>query len=117
MSSVFKRLNCLRLLITILRFDDRLIPVFSAISFGTKCVWGRCSYEQTNCSIKSMFSSVETVLGRPVPYLLSIEQVSLNFFNRRLKEEQSHFSEDGSSKFCKLTSFLSSQSFGINILS
>ena len=81
----FKRLNCLKFLsFTIPRIGDRLIPVCSATSLGAKCVWSCSSCELTNSSIKSMFSSVETALGRPEPCLLSVEPVSLNFFNRRL---------------------------------
>ena len=80
---VFKRLNCLRfLLFTILRIDDQLIRVFSAIFLGAKCVWGRSSCEQTNSSIKSMFSSVETVLGRPDPCLL-IHETSFSEFSQQ----------------------------------
>ena len=88
----FQVLNCLRFLFfTILRIDDRLIPVCSAIFLGAKCVWGGSSFEQTNSSIKSLSFSVETVLGCPEPCLLSIELDSLNFFNRCLTEEQFHF--------------------------
>ena len=85
---VFKRLNCSRLFFsTIFRIDDRMIPVYSTILLDTKSILGRSTCKLTNPSSKSMFSSVETVLGRSEPCLISIESVSLNFFNRRLTEE------------------------------
>ena len=73
--------------LTILCIDDRLIPVCSAIFLGAKFAWYYSSCEQTNSSIKSMCTSVETALGFPEPCLLSIKLVSANFFNRRLTEE------------------------------
>ena len=57
---------------TILCSDDRLVPVCSAIFLGAKCVWGWSSCNQTNTSIKSIFSFVETILGCPKLFLLSI---------------------------------------------
>ena len=82
----FKRKKCLRFLyFAILRIDKRLIPVCSGIFLGVKCVQGHASCEDS--SIKSMFSSLETVLGCLEPCLLSVEPVSLNFFNRRLTQE------------------------------
>ena len=85
---VFKHWNCLRFLFfTILRIEYRLIPVCSAVFLGAKWIWGHSSCVQTNSSIKSMFPSVETVLGHHEPCLISIEPASLNFFNRHLTEE------------------------------
>ena len=72
---------------TILFIDYQLISVCSTIFLGAKCVWGCSSCEQINSSTKSLFSSIETVLGYPEPCLLSIEPVSLKFFNTCLTEE------------------------------
>ena len=93
--------------LTTLCIDDRMIPVCSALFLGAKFAWDHSSCEQTNSFIKSMFSSVETVLGFPEPCLLSVKLVFKNFFNRRLTEEYSHFlgGFDGPSKFCKPSSF------------
>lgn len=86
---VFKWLNCLSFLFffTILRIDVRLILVYSVIFLSAKCVWSRFFCKQTNSSIKSTFSSVETVLGCPASCLLHVEPVFVNVFNNRFTEE------------------------------
>ena len=79
-SSPFQALELLKAsFFTILCIDDLLIPVCLVIFLGAKCEWGHSFYEQTNSSIKSIFSSVETVLGHPEPCFLSTEPVSLIF--------------------------------------
>ena len=103
---VFKCWDCVRFLFfTFPCIDGQLIPFCSAIFLGAKCVWGRSSCEQTRSFIKSMFSSIETILGCPEPCLLSNQPVSLNFFNKHLRGIIPFFFMNDCSKFCKLTSF------------
>ena len=65
-------------------FVQRFFLVLNAYGNGSSC-------EQTNSSMNSMFSSIEAVVRGPEPSLLSIEPVSLNFFNRHLTKEWPHF--------------------------
>ena len=81
----FKHLNCLRFYF--FHHSPYWWPTdsgFFAIVLGAKCVWSHSSCEQNISSIKSMISSLVTVLGHPEPCLLSIEPVSLSFFKRHL---------------------------------
>ena len=74
------------LLFTIILIDKQLIPVCFAILWGARCVCRASSCEQISYSIKSIFSSVVTVLGQPEPSFLFMVPLSLklfkSFFNR-----------------------------------
>ena len=90
-SSPFPHLWCFQapellrfLFFTILHIDDQLIHVCLTTFLDAKCVCMRPIFLWAN----QLFYQIDvTVLGRPEPCLLSIEPVSLNFFNRDLTEE------------------------------
>ena len=81
----FQALELLRFLFfTILHIDDQLIHVCLTTSLDVKCVCMRPLFLWAN----QLFYQIDaTVFGCPEPCLLSIEPVSLNFFNRDLTEE------------------------------
>ena len=87
------------LLFIILLVDKRLIPVCSVILRGTRCVSRACSYKQISSSIKLVFSSVVTDLGRPELSFLFMVPLSLNASKILLWMCKSSFSIYGLSKF------------------
>ena len=64
----------------ILLIEKRLIPVCLAILWGPKHVCTASSCGQTSSSIKLVFSSVVTDLGRPEPFFLFVAPLSLKRF-------------------------------------
>ena len=81
-SGVFTLLNWRNFfLFIIILIVERLILVCSAILRGARCVCGTPSWEQISFSIKSVFYSVVTDLGRPEPSFLFMMTLSL----KRLK--------------------------------
>ena len=68
------------LLFIVLLIDERLIPVCLAILRGARCVCGASYCEQISSSMKSVFSSLVTNLGRPEPSFLFMMPLSLKPF-------------------------------------
>ena len=78
-SGVFTLLNWRKfLLFIILLIDERVIPFYSAILRGARCVCGVSTC--VNSSIKLAFASVVTDLGRPDPSFLFMVPLSLKRF-------------------------------------
>ena len=78
---VFTLLNWRKCLLFIIRLiNKRLIPVCMTVSRVARCVCGASSCEQISSSIKSVFSSVVTDLGRPETYFLFMVPLSLKRF-------------------------------------
>ena len=68
------------LLFIILLIEERLIPLCSAILRGATCLCRASSCEQISSSIKSVFTSVVTDLGRPELSFLFLVPLSLESF-------------------------------------
>ena len=90
---------------TILCIVDRLILICLVFFLGAKCVLGRFSCDQTNLSIKSMFSSIETALACLIHVFYPLNMFLWFFSKGTLLRNNPIFLMDGSSKFFKLTSF------------